>query len=374
MLLGRATDPPATASSIDRAPEIAPKAGPKMSALIPEYLKDREEGGRANKWTLKDKIEKSLAEFVEIIGDVPVNLIEYEHMKRFRDLMQRLPTKRTVRPAYRGKTVTELLAMDIPADIRMSGETVSQHVGRLSTFFEWCIKSKRRTLVTENPAKGLEIKTQKRDRAPLSAEDLRKLFSSDYYTGNGRRACYVWWLPLLGIYTGARISELVSNRCDDVYEQDGVPLIRIRGTKTDNAARVVAVHSKLIELGFMRFVAEVRLREKTRVLFDAPLGTRTPGKRASEMVMRVIRGAGISSTDKVFHSTRHLVNQELVEGNQNLVVLQAMMGHSPTNLGMTANYLDAGRIKPAVLKQAIEIINYGVDLSHLVDGWERFVP
>lgn len=207
-------------------------------------------------------------------------------MTTFRDRLQRLPTKGQTRREYRGQSITALLEMDIPADLRITSSHIEQHLGRLSTFFEWCIRNKRKTGVTDNPVKGVEIKVTKRDRKPLAAADLQKLFDSDYYRNGSARACYVWWLPLLGIFTGARISELVMLECGDVVGRDGIPLIRIRDGKTENGRRYIAVHPKLIELGSLRYVEEVRAAGHKRVLFDAPIGRRTPGKRASELVNR----------------------------------------------------------------------------------------
>jgi integrase len=376
LLLGRPEEIERTsAAQTARVAAPVPTArGPLVSSLIEPHVQDKLGSGKVNQWTARDKVDKTLREFVEVVGDLPVNTVEYAHVTLFRDRLRRLPTKRQARPEYRGKSVHELLDLDIPTDIRISNSHIEQHLGRLSTFFDWCIRNKSRTLVTENPVKGVELKVQKSDRAPLNVEDLTKLFNSGYYRNSGPRACYVWWLPLLGIFTGARISELVLVRCDDIEDRDGVPLIRIRGGKTDNAKRYIAVHSKLVELGFLRYVEAVRVAGHQRVLFDAPIGKRSAGKRASEMVNRLLDAAGIADRDKVFHSARHAANQGMVEGGQPVMLIQATMGHAREKVGMTARYFRGADVKPAVLQQTIEAIHYDVDLSHLVDAWTRLLP
>src|SRR5688572_9066149 len=143
------------------AASLPPSRGPLMSSLIEAHVQDKLGSGKVNQWTARDKVEKTLREFVEVVGDLPVNSVEYAHITLFRDRLQRLPTKRQARPEYREKSVHELLDVDIPMDIRISNSHIEQHLGRLSTFFDWCIRSKARTLVMENPVKGVELKVEK---------------------------------------------------------------------------------------------------------------------------------------------------------------------------------------------------------------------
>jgi hypothetical protein len=64
-----------------------------------------------------------------------------------------------------------------------------------------------------NPCAGMKLKVQDGDRegrVPYDSEDLKRLFNSPLYAKTPRipkaaRAAAGQWLPLLGLYTGARL-------------------------------------------------------------------------------------------------------------------------------------------------------------------------
>jgi integrase len=66
------------------------------------------------------------------------------------------------------------------------------------------------------------------------------------------------WVPWICAYTGARSGEITQLRGVDVIKQDRIDAIRITpdaGTVKTKQARLVPLHSHLIEQGFLSFVA-----------------------------------------------------------------------------------------------------------------------
>jgi integrase len=98
----------------------------------------------------------------------------------------------------------------------------------------------------------------------------------------GAKGAAGFWLPILGLFTGARQAEIAGLRASNVREQDSVPLIFIvadraagERLKARASERVVPVHPELVRLGFLDYVAE-RARDGTDAwLF--PMGA--PDKR-----------------------------------------------------------------------------------------------
>ena len=94
----------------------------------------------------------------------------------------------------------------------------------------------------------------------FSLDDLKNLFESAAYQNHEFETPSQYWLPLLGLFTGARLNELCQLLKSDVGEREGVVVISIldeesnKRLKTDAARRFVPIHSKLIELGFLDFV------------------------------------------------------------------------------------------------------------------------
>lgn len=65
-------------------------------------------------------------------------------------------------------------------------------------------------------------------------------------------------MPLLGAYSGARLSEICQLRVEDITEANGIWCMKIMpeagSLKTLGSERVVPLHPAVIEAGFLQFV------------------------------------------------------------------------------------------------------------------------
>src|SRR6266567_7787249 len=112
---------------------------------------------------------------------------------------------------------------------------------------------------------------------------------SDTVAGKGDAA---FWLPLLGLFTGARRSELAALTVENVDSQTyGVPVMTItedkrRGkrVKTRASLRTVPLRSELLQLGFLEFAHAVRQAARAsawlfpQIAPDQPGGTKAWSK------------------------------------------------------------------------------------------------
>ena len=113
-----------------------------------------------------------------------------------------------------------------------------------------------------DPFANMRLSEDSPTREPWQIEELRLLFTSAVFTGarpKGGRGEAAFWLPLLGLYTGARLSELAALTAADVTTDDPrqIPMITIREDldqdrrlKTACSARVVPVHPEFVRSGF----------------------------------------------------------------------------------------------------------------------------
>jgi integrase len=125
---------------------------------------------------------------------------------------------------------------------------------------------------------------------------------------------------LLGLYTGARVSELGQLRLDDFVEEDGLPCIKISADgegqrlKTDASARTVPLHPTLIEWGLLRHVDSLRKIGQTRLFPKTKVGSvNGHGNFLSAAFGRYIKAIGVQPrVGKVgFHSLRKTVVQTM---------------------------------------------------------------
>ena len=125
--------------------------------------------------------------------------------------------------------------------------------------------------ISRHPWEGIElVKETTNRRRPWTNTELQTLFEQDLFIKHrlpsdkksGVDAAY--WIPLLGIYTGARLSELVQLQIKDVLIKDEITAISISNLgigqqlKTSASVRTIPIHSELIRLGFLNYLDNIR--------------------------------------------------------------------------------------------------------------------
>lgn len=231
-------------------------------------------------------------------------------------------------------------------------------------------------LVERNPVAGVKSPKDKRvekSRVPFSLDDLQSLFAAPVHAagarprGGGGEACY--WLPLIALFSGARLEELAQLRVGDVRQEDGFGFyfnITTEGEgnqlKSKSARRRVPVHSELAKLGFFEYL-EACKNTKQEFLFP-DLKPDVQGKRSgnwSKWFGRYKRQLGLIDKRKVFHSFRHGFIDACRTAGIQTEVRDVLVGHA--NDSVAAEYGE-GRYPIAPLFDAIQRVKYaGLVLS-----------
>jgi integrase len=214
----------------------------------------------------------------------------------------------------------EVELLDLP---RISRTTVKKHVARLSAFFAHCIERK----FMEGPHNPMHNRLPKpkrtkgnapavmAERLPFTKSDLESIFDPARY--KTRKGPHMFWPPLIAMMTGARVNEIAQWYLDDIVDDDPqkpgrwrfmvLPKRPDQRVKNEPSIRSIPMHPKLIELGFLDYLEEVRSLGFDRVF---PNIDYTPeqgyGGDVSERFMTYLRNqVGIEEPKKVFHSFRH---------------------------------------------------------------------
>jgi integrase len=122
-----------------------------------------------------------------------------------------------------------------------------------------------------DPFSKMRLPTRKPKREPWAPEELRTLFSSAIFTQGDRtvagRGEAAFWLPLMALFSGARLNELAPLTAADVITDATTGIVSInikedqqqgRRLKTAGSARVVPIHPELTRIGFLQFVDWIR--------------------------------------------------------------------------------------------------------------------
>ena len=327
--------PPAPPSLNGVPPAAAPGPGDiTVSALWELYVQERKPPPK----TLSE-FGTHLRRFREVNGDLPLRAVTKAHVRDFKDAMLKMPAR--MKAPLRKLTVPQLLerfANDTDTPRLSLASINSRALGAVSAVFGYAADN---GYMENNPATGVKATGPANhgpSRLPYSPADLKAIFSSAVFTEGQRPAGGAGeaakWLPLLALFTGARLDELGRLEVADVREEQDVTYLFIHGdgegrrVKTRGSRRRVPVHPELARLGFLAYVAE-RKGAGDKRLFPALVSKRSQITAAfSTWWGRYTGRLGITDSRKVFHSFRHSVKRGLREAGVDPALSDALQGHS----------------------------------------------
>jgi integrase len=350
--------------------------GPLISEVIDNYVNET----KVN-WTPKTKDEylSILGLFVEAAGNIPIQSITRKTVGEFKQTLLKLPPNIKKNPKYRKKPISEIINMQVPEP--MSDSTVRKYLARLSALFEYALRNGM--YEGPNPASGMAPRKHKlphEARAPFSKEDLVKLFHSEEYRADTHKKPSHFWMPILALFTGARLNELAQLHISDIRQaEDGVWVFDINDAgekqlKAKASKRIIPIHPFLLnELNFLSWVEQLKAKRQQRLFPELRKERDGYGRTVSRWFNDSYRKkCGISSPDgrkRDFHSFRATFITQLVRQKVNERMRLQVEGHSPGK-DMTSVYADPFPAKQ-LYDEVISKLDYGIDLSHLKNS--RFV-
>ncbi len=341
------------AASVVTVPAVVQQS-PSFLTVVDEQLVQQRREGVAVK-SLDDKRAVAVL-LTRIIGDMPIDQITRKDAHLFRETALKLPPRLHQLP---DQPLEQSIA---EATSTISVTTFNNYVKNLTTFFSYAV---REGYCSRNPFDGLRVRQRRKvseERSAFSAEDLKLLFNRATYAPAHGQKPNQYWLPLLGLYTGARLNELCQLYTDDVVTIDGIACIHIRATrpdqklKTASSERLVPLHSKLLELGFLAYVETVREVGSERVFPELTCHKKHGYSAApSKWFTRVREQLGFrdDAAKKDFHSFRHTLADHLKQKGVAEALVGGLLGHQTGGITFGRYGKD---FRPDVLAPVIELV------------------
>jgi integrase len=203
------------------------------------------------------EFSRGIERFIELHGNLDVPKIDIRHVREFRNAAQFVPKLRAGK--LRTATLPELAkwSREHPGTIWIGAATINKWLTCLQGVLNWARKNGviPDEVVWADPVSGMRLKAARSQRRPWEPEELSTLFGSPIYlqaerpTGGKGEAAY--WLPLLALYSGARLNELAPLCADDI-KLDGASGGHFtnviededqgRRLKTETSIRAVPIH------------------------------------------------------------------------------------------------------------------------------------
>ena len=333
-----------------------------------------------NELTLEPKtvhaMKASYGLFEDLCGDLKLDAIDKDSILKFKEALVKTP--KNLKQRFPDKSIKEVVDLKhgLPT---ISPTTINKHIQWVSSVLKWANSNGLRT--EPSPAEGMNVKENKREKSrnerfPFKMEQVRQIFSSPIFKGCKAASTKSrhktgdvivkdswYWIPLLGLYTGARLQELCQLYVEDVKEVEGVWVLDLneagndKSLKTASSLRLIPIHNKLIELGFIGYIKTLKRKRVFEGITQAVDGTYS--SMFSKRFGRYLERINVKEKKQSFHSFRHNMSDTLKNLDVPESVIKAILGHTDDSETF-GRYGSEYKVK--TLQEHLNKISYPVDL------------
>lgn len=361
--------PPSSSANTSTAPLVS---------TLADWFLDRQDQSTP----MYRKHKQAVGLFAETFGSRPADTLKQADIESFCATLCRLPPRWT-KERKSGKTASEIAAQGWPECIT---ETTFNKTYRasLSVFLKDCSHVygdagfPRHLNVTRTPYTGSRKGGEDKQRA-LKPDELKRLYEGTQlatFAADPEQAhCY--WLPLVGLYTGARVNEVcqLNPQCD-IQEQDGVWFFAFtedseaderitKSVKNTSSRRRVPIHSQLLALGFLSYVEKVK-EQGHSLLFPKwhPKAGKASGK-AREWFSDWLREIGLRDETPGkcitgFHCFRHTLMTKAANTPGLPWPIENITGHSTGGHSKDAEGYKGGELELPNKVRILEMITFDI--------------
>lgn len=288
----------------------------RLTAVVDAWAKERQPEPQTVQ--IADKVVRR---FYEHVGPVPVQDMTRTHVLQFKDAL-----------LASGQTATN----------------TNKQLTILGTLLGFAVNN---GMADTNAAQGVKVaerKNAKATRLPFDLAALQAIFGSPVFAegirpgaGAGEAA---YWLPLLALFTGARLEELCQLRPEDVYqevyhdpttdEQCKAWVLRVtnegegQGVKNAGSLRRFPIHAELLARGFVEYAQAHKGKPRIFPVLK-PNGRGAESGNWSKWFGKYLRNVcKVDNERMVFHSFRHLFKDLARNAAVSEEVSDAITGHA----------------------------------------------
>lgn len=249
---------------------------------------------------------------------------------------------------------------------KVGANRINKRLGYLNDFFKWAINNGH-SQHQASPVDGLQISSKSKlakkseHWKSFTDDDLKLIFGAGYTEAMPKPDHY--WIPLIALYTGARLNEIAGIPMAHVRIIDGVHAMEITDTKTSKVGRVVPIHQTLLDLGLWDYVEQVRALGGERLFPYLTDGNNGYGKNAARQFANWLDKLKITDRHKVFHSTRSTLITRLHTADANAAHAMQITGHEGVQVQNIHFQTYTHGIGLAQLRDTLNRVSYALDME-----------
>ena len=355
-----------------------------LSEEAEKWASDNLSGGIWKEKT-KNTILAAIERFIEFSGDRGISTYTKADAREFREVLLKLPPNAR-QGRFKGLNIVQAVVLAEKEQIApMSRKNARKILGFIGSFFKYAAAAYDE--VERSPFEGIFIRKEKypeKMRAKFTNEELVKVFSTPVFAGCKSQHCW-WiagdhdvhdtsrfWIPLVALFTGCRLAEIVQLDVSDIRTYAGVRFFDIndkeeKTLKTKSSKRQIPIHPELVKIGFLDYVKK-RKEAGDKRLFPEIRKSKADGTYSStfsKWFNNFLTRTGVKTKLNCFHSFRHGFEDACRNADISGDKTDVLQGHKLP--GMRGEYGEG--FKLVDLKKAVEKISYpDLDLTHLYEN------
>lgn len=323
-----------------RYPEPLPLGTParRLSAEIRDHLEDMTRRKLDAKTV--DATRRTLKFLLLSCGDVSVARIDYKQIHETWRLLRWAPKNLMSDPRLKSLSYDEAIALGQKEDVPpLAPATEERHRRFLVSFFNHLLRARAIPASPMDAFKKPEVDyTLDPNKAIRLFEDadLQAIFNPETFIPWAKKP-HLWWAPMIGLYTGARINEVCQLKLIDIVQERGTWCFAFRKTvdadlaadpkrrrvsrqslKGRGCARMIPIAQALIDAGFLDYLADAKATGHARLFPHLSAGINrktgeTNARYSHALVVdfgRYLKALGFSK-GVGFHAFRHTLATEL---------------------------------------------------------------
>jgi integrase len=224
-----------------------------------------------------------------------------------------------------GETLIDWKRSMVDAGLR-SKTIQDSKLAPVRAILQWGVQNK---LLPSNPADGISLDVrskQSEKKRSFSDEEAKTILRAALVEKDPVRR----WVPWIGAYSGARVSEICQLRSEDIIKIEEIWCMKFDpeagSLKTSGSERIIPLHPALIETGFLKFVAKIKAGPIFAALAPDKFGKR--GGNGTKVIGRFVRQLGLTDTRlSPSHSWRHRIKTSGRKHGLAQDILDAITGH-----------------------------------------------
>lgn len=260
-----------------KAPTVFdPPKGEQILELFDRYARHSKGRMKHDTWDQSRKVVALFDSFVG--GPAHVSSLTRKNIREWKEKLFSWPVKAVEIREFRGLSFLDVIDRNkIVGKPVIQPKTINRYLAALGGLCEWLIAN---DYIREDVMRGQYLEVDRRTKTvlPYTEPQLKAIFASplfhrcagdkrEHERGSVEIRDWRYWIPWIALYSGARLGELAQLQVKDVRQLHGTWILHIteegggKAVKTGGSERVVPLHSKVIEIGFLKYLKRMRSME-----------------------------------------------------------------------------------------------------------------